>query len=248
VCRAHGYFVIAASTGTDPGVERLLVNSLLERRVAGILLVSFGRDHSYLRKEIDLGVPVVFIDSPPRRLRADAVLIDNKGGAKAAVEHMMRYGHRDIALLGGLDVFSMRGRHDGYAEALASAGIDVDRRLVHFGLLNVEDAEACVSRLLELKRPPTAVFASENRLTVGAIRAQAKAGRSLSVVGFDDFELADMLTVPATVVACGPENLGRIAADFLFNRLSGYDGPVQTHVLATEIIPRGSGEVAAPRR
>lgn len=90
----------------------------------------------------------------------------------------------------------------------------------------------------------TAMFAANNRNTIGALRALSSSRRQTTVVGFDDFGLSDMLSVPVTVVACDPAELGRQAAELLCRRLAGDDRPPQRTVLSTTLVARGSGEVA----
>jgi LacI family transcriptional regulator len=100
-----------------------------------------------------------------------------------------------------------------------------------------------VRELLAIPRPATAVFTGNNRITTGALRALSGRGR-VALVGFDDLELADLLTPPVTVIAYDAAELGRRAARMLWQRLSGEDGPPQRIVLPTTLVPRGSGEIA----
>ena len=100
-------------------------------------------------------------------------------------------------------------------------------------------------RLLALPHPPTALFGAQNLVTIGALRALRDAGRQFEValVGFDDFELADLLQPAVTVVAQDPQEIGHLAAERLFARLDGDDSPFHTHVVTTQLIVRGSGEI-----
>jgi LacI family transcriptional regulator len=101
--------------------------------------------------------------------------------------------------------------------------------------------------MLEGPEPVTALFCGNNRVTVLALRELAALGRTLSLVGFDDLELADLLTPGITVVAQAPAEMGRIAAELLFRRLAGEGGPARRIELATRLIERGSGEIAPER-
>ena len=91
--------------------------------------------------------------------------------------------------------------------------------------------------------PVTALFCGNNRVTVLVLRELAAIGRGVSVVGFDDLELADLLTPGISVVAQDPGEMGRIAAELLFRRLAGESGPARRVELATRLIARGSGEI-----
>jgi LacI family transcriptional regulator len=107
-------------------------------------------------------------------------------------------------------------------------------------------AEAAVGALLDLPpdRRPTALFCANNRNTIGALRALRGRAEGIALVGFDDFELADVLAVPVTVVRSDPYRLGTTGAELAFGRLDGEDGPAQRVVLPVELVPRGSGELA----
>jgi LacI family transcriptional regulator len=244
VARERGYVVITASSEESGDRERELVATLLSRRVEGLLLVPAAHDHGYLRAEVAMGVQVIFLDRPPGGLVADAVLLDNAGGARAAVEHLLAQGHRRIGLVGDPpELYTLAERVKGYRAALEAWGLALDEGLLRLGAHDVAQAELSARELLGLPDPPTALFTANNRVSVGALRALNAVEARVALVGFDDFELADMLPVPVTVVRHDPAEMGRRAAELLFARLDGNGGPAQTVVLETELVVRGSGEV-----
>jgi LacI family transcriptional regulator len=244
VASREGYVVITASSEENAERERGLVTTLLSRQVEGLLLVPAARDHAYLRSELAMGTGLVFLDRPPGGLDVDSVLIDNAGGAQAAVEHLLAQGHRRIGLIGDPPgLYTLEERVQGYRSALEGWGIEPDEELLRLGAHDVAQAEASARELLAVPDPPTAFFTANNRASVGALRALRTADARVGLVGFDDFELAEMLPVPVTVVRHDPTEMGRRAAELLFTRLGGNDGPPQTVVLATELVVRGSGEV-----
>jgi LacI family transcriptional regulator len=243
VAREQGHMVIVGNSDEDPTGERALVGTLLERRVSGLLLVPAGRDHSYLKEEVSLGMPVVFMDRPPGKLEADCILIDNVGGARAATEHLLAGGHRRIGAVGDPPtIYTIAERVAGFQEAFARSGLELDESLLRVGARDVLEAEAATRELLALSDPPTAIFATNNRACIGVLRAlRGNGAAGVAVVGFDDFELADMLSV--TVVRHDPRQMGRRAIELLFARLAGDERPPQRIVLPTELVVRGSGEV-----
>ena len=197
----------------------------MKQRVTGLLIVPVGKDHRYLSRERRMGMPVVFIDRPPGHLRADVVLVDNVGGARTAVDHLIAHGHRRIAIVGDrLAVHTMQERYAGYQAAHAHARIPVDAALARFDCHSSADAEATVTQLLDLPSPPTAVFGTNNRMTIGAALALARRRRRVALVGFDDFELATALEPAVTVVTVDTNALGRLAAETLLRRLDGWRG------------------------
>lgn len=238
--RERGYMLITGSCEEDPERERELVQALLRRRVDALLLVPASRDHAYLAREV---TPVVFLDRPPVGLEADCVLLDNHGGARAATEHLLALGHERIAFVADPDeLYTASERLAGYREALRTAGVPVRDDLVRLGIHDAERAEAVVRDLLALR--PTALFTGNNRLTVGALRALRDTAEEVALVGFDDFELADLLRV--TVVRHDSHLMGRHAAALAFERLDRDGHPARRVVVPTELVMRGSGEV--PRR
>lgn len=242
----RGVAVFAASVSEDPERERVIAEEFLARRVDGLIVMPAGPDHSYLRNDQRAGTAIVFVDRPPQHLDADVVLVDNEHGAAQGVAHLLEHGHRRIAYLGDRTTISTsRERLAGYHRAMAAGDVPVDDDLVVTGLHTTEAAEAAATRLLRLAEPPTAVFAGQNLVTIGVIRALRALGleHAIAVVGFDDFMLADLLEPAVTVVAQDPTEVGRVAAQTLFRRLDGDTSPTTIEVVPTRLVPRGSGEI-----
>jgi LacI family transcriptional regulator len=166
--------------------------------------------------------------------------VDNAGGARRAVEHLLAQGHRRIACVADHpSLYTASERVAGYFAALQAAGIAPDQDLLRLGAHDVAGAEATVNELLALPHPPTAIFTGNNRSTIGALRALR--AREIALVGFDDFELADLLGT--TVVRHEALEIGAEAARLAFARLDGLDSRPQRIVIGTELVVRGSGEV-----
>jgi LacI family transcriptional regulator len=242
--RERGFMLITGSCEEDPERERELILALLRRRVDALLLVPAGRDHAWLARELGETTPVVFLDRPPLGIAADAVLVDNAGGARAAVAHLLAHGHRRIACVADpATLFTAAERVAGYRAALEAAGVEYDPELVRLGARDAEHAEQLVGELLALDDPPTAVFTGNNRLTVGALRSLRGREHEVALVGFDDFELAELLAMPTTVIRHDAFAIGAEGARLAFARLDGSNAPPRHVVVATELVPRGSGEV-----
>ncbi|MEV0996387.1 LacI family DNA-binding transcriptional regulator [Nonomuraea sp. NPDC050202] len=236
----HGCLLLSGSSGEEPGRERELVETFCARRVDGLIMVPAGDDHTYLRPELETGTPVVFADRPPGAgIDVDTVLTDNVGGARQAVRHLMTHGHRRIAFLGDDPaIFTASQRLRGYREELGGL---FDGRLVSMRPPAMEAAREDLARMFALDDPPTALFTGNGRHTVTTLRALE--GRRVALVGFDDFELADLLRPGVTVVAQDPSWMGRVSAELLFRRLRGDGGPSEHLELPVRLIPRGSGEL-----
>lgn len=248
IAREHGHLLMTASSNEDAAREREVIDLLTSRRIVGLLVVPAGNDHRFLLPEIRMGTPVVFIDRPPGRIELDAVLLDNVGGARQATDHLLAAGHRRIGiLLESRGVYTSEPRLEGHRQALREAGIPLDETLVRFDCRDAADAAAALHHLLALDDPPTGILAMNNRISIGAVKAlsgvTAAGGQRIALVGFDDFELADVLSPPVSVVAYDLPALGRRAAEILFDRIAGDARPARRVVMPTWIIPRGSGEV-----
>ncbi len=248
VAVARGVAVLAASLDEDPDREVRLAEAFATRRVDGLIVVPASHDHGYLRAEQRAGTALVFVDRPPVLLDADAVLADGRAGAASGVRHLVGHGHRRIGFLGDLaTITTAQDRLQGYRDALANAGLADQPDLVRSDLRTIEQAESAAVALMGRRHPPTALFAGQNLVTIGAIRALRRLGRQheVALVGFDDFPLADLLEPAVTVVAQDPSAMGTLAAQLLFARIDGDAGPTTTRVVPTRLVPRGSGELPA---
>jgi LacI family transcriptional regulator len=244
VANRHSATLIISSSGEDIAREQRIVTDLLEGHVDGLIVVPTGGDHSYLEPRRRLGVHVVFVDRPAIGIEADAVVLDNLRGARWATRHLLNLGHRRIGFVGDSEVLTTtQERLAGYRIALGEAGVDFDQALVRFGAPRTELAEVAALQLLAGDDPPTAIFAENNRTCIGVVRALRSIDRTIALVGFDDFELADLLAAPVTVVGYDPGELGRAGAELLFARMGGDVRPPQRIVIPTRLIVRGSGEL-----
>ncbi len=249
VASAQGSLVLAVSTNADPDREESLVYRLLARGVDALVIMSCRRDHQFLQPEIDRGVPVVFVDRPPRRLACNAVRVANSKGAHDATAHLIAHGHRRIAFLGDRpSLYTADERMRGYLRALRDAGIEPDPALQWRGRADTGDAAAGMSGMLELEDPPTAVFAAQNLITVGVLAALKKRRlhRRIAVIGFDDLDLAEVVDPPLTVIEQDPGSIGRLAAEQIFRRLAGDDSAAKDVVTPVRLVARGSGEIPGP--
>ncbi|HEY6745726.1 MAG TPA: LacI family DNA-binding transcriptional regulator [Mycobacteriales bacterium] len=246
--RPRGVMVFSGSLDEDPTRERELVRAFTARRADGLLLMPASADQGYLERELRAGTAIVCIDREARGLAVDSVITTNMAGAAEATRHLAAAGHRRIAYLGDRPgIPTAEQRYQGYRSALEGLGIPVDPALVVQGPHDVASADGTATALLTGPTPPTALFAAQNLITIGAITALRRLGleRRVAVVGFDDFPMADLLAPAVTVVAQDPAAIGRLAAKLLFARIDGVAGTPTTHVVPSTLIRRGSGEIPA---
>jgi LacI family transcriptional regulator len=245
VALRHDFLVFTGSSDEDAARERRLALAFCARRVDGLVIVPTPDDHGYLAPEVRAGTHVVFADRPGAGLTADAVLVDNAGGTRAAVEHLAGHGHKRIAFLGDdLRIYTAAERLRGYREALRRLGLRANEALISSGTPTEDSVRAALARFAAQRRPPTALVTGNNRTTILVLRffAASPAARP-ALVGFDDFELSEALVPAVTVIAQDPAALGAAAADTLFSRLAGDRRPHRQVVLPVRLVARGSGEL-----
>jgi LacI family transcriptional regulator len=241
--------VIASSIDEDAERERAMVGIFTARRVDGLIIKAAGHDQSYLSDQRRMNMAMVFVDRPPAFLNADTVVVDNEAATARGIAHLIANGHRRIGYLAALHtIVTAEQRVAGYRTALATAHIEADESLIKMDMQDSEHAQAVARDLLQGDNPPTALFAAQNMITIGVVRAlrELDLHRSIAVIGFDDVPLFDLLEPAVTVLAQDAWAIGRQAATALFDRLDGSNAPMRTHVIPVSFIQRGSGEIRGP--
>jgi LacI family transcriptional regulator len=272
IARAQGYDVIITNSEEDPKLERRAVETMLQRRVDGLLLAPTELDRArHLEAVQASGLPIVQIDRSVRGLAADAVLIDNVGAARGAVNHLIERGHERIGLLTAglpdgdpieqLDAVAIDPVHAptplsravGYLSAMRSAGLPVEAELIasaSSAAIYADRAEAAVAGLLAQPTPPTVILAVDGTLTLCAFEAVQDSGLRFpdecTVLGFDDLDWTRIVRPRVTVVAQPAYDIGATAARRLLARLAGDASPPQTLLLETSLVARESTTSATP--
>lgn len=242
-----GYTLLIANTANDHDREISLTRALLERQVDALLIASTGPAGGHLQLALDRGVHVVLLDSHPRRLMADCVMADNRRGAADAIGHLLELGHTEIAVITGLlaNDSSAGERLEGVRRALKAAGLTLPPRRCVSGDYEMASAEEGARQLLCSPDRPTALFVTNNLMTLGALRAIAQLGLSvpgdISLVGFDDMDWYPVANPPVTAVAQPAYEIGARAAQRLLLRIrSRRRLKPEKILLPTELIVRAS--------
>jgi len=239
VARRHQHMLVVGSTGQSYDREAELLRNLVRRRVDGLLVVPTAHAQGELHAELSRWAPMVFIDRAPVRVSADSVVLDNHGGARDAVAHLVERGWRHIAYVGGdPSVGTGARRLAGYKQALKTAGLRYDPALVRLGNHTVDAAMEAATDLLAGDLVD-AIFADNNRMCVGVLQAVHRHGREVGIAAFDNLELAELLPRPVALVTYDAFKLGAEAAELLFARIAGATGPVRRVVHRTTLVQRG---------
>jgi LacI family transcriptional regulator len=237
----RGYVVLVGSTNDEPRREREVIAAFTARQVDGLIIVPTSGGHGFLKQPMEGGTRVVCVDRPARGLAVDTVTVDNRAGAERAVSHLLGHGHTRIAYLGDrFDIWTQRERYLGYLDALAAHGVAEDPGLVRHELRSHRAARDALAELRTLPDPPTALFSSNDLITMGVLDG-LDGPAPVAIVGFDDLPLAERLNPPLTVVSQDPVAIGGTAANLLFSRIAGDRSAPRSVVLLTRFVVRGSG-------
>lgn len=239
----NGYALVVATTDDTPEGEERVADALLAQRIGALLLIPVAEDQSYLEGERQLGTPVIAIDRPARNLVADSIVLENHRGVFDATTRLLARGHRRIGYVcNPASVYTQSERLRGYRDALAAAGIHDSARWERLVDDLAVPPDTVVGELLSGDDAPTALITGNNRMTIGALRVlrdHDAEGRT-ALVGFDDFDTADVIGV--TVISYDPLELGRQAALAAMARIGDPGGFTRQIELPTWIIERGTGE------
>lgn len=250
VATERGCLVLSGSTDRSADREHQLVEAFLDHRVDGLIVVYSGSGSVTSRPVEALNTPIVFVDLEPDDTERDIVRTDHYAGARAATEHLLRHGHTDVAFFGDdPKVSSATLRAEGFIDAMSEAGIGVPERRMVTGSYDQDEWGTIAREYFARESPPTAVFTSQNIITVGATIALHELGLhdDVAQVGFDDVDLARAVDPALTVVPQDPLSMGRRAAELLFARIDGEPSPPIHELVVPGLIVRGSGEILPPR-
>ena len=240
-----GYNIILCNAYDDPQKQATYLRVLMQKRIDGLILVASGSDDELASLLGDLQVPMVVVDRELPGVAADFIEADHETGGYLATRHLLDMGHRDIACVSGpINLPPSRDRVVGYLRALKEAGLKFRLDYLVRSDFTSAGGFAAFSQLLALKKPPTAIFASNDLMAIGGICAASQAGvavpRQLSVVGYDDIALASYSTPPLTTVAQPKYRMGQLITQVLIDRIMGGDVPLRREMLQSELKQRQS--------
>ena len=246
VAKRHGYSVVLSTSNEDPQAEYDDASRMLRSGIEGLIVIPshrLGGTSLLLAHEFGR-IPIVSLDRPIEGSACDSLLVENEQGARIGTEHLISLGHKRIAYVGLSDeLYTMSMRHKGYETAMEVAGL---RPAVTVCGSKLEEISAAIRKLLAAKSKPTALFSANNLVTRHVLHGlqalDIHPPEGIALVGFDDFETADLLRPGITVVRQPSELLGRTAADVLFGRLEETRQSKSPHhvVLPVELVVRGS--------
>lgn len=243
--REYDYKMIVYDADENTQIEQNAIKSLLEKKVDGLIVCPVGVESTHLEKLGRTGMPLLLMDRCFDKLAIDSISVDNYHGAKLAVEHLIREGHRKIGVIHGLPgTWPNEMRVRGYLDALAEAGLSAEKKYELCDSFGTFNGYLEMHRLLSLDDPPTAVFFAGGYILLGALRAirekKLRIPEDVSFVTFDDPTFAMQLTPPITAVAQPIEEMGALAVKLLFRRMAEPEGEIEKILLQPQLIVRSS--------
>ncbi len=248
----HGYELLLTSTVHDPKRMELSVRRMIERRVDGIAVMTFGMEDLLLQDAKLRDVPMVFVDVGPHVARVSNIRIDYLHGIRQAVQHLAALRHERIAFISGpSDLKSAVARREAYEHSMREIGMRVDPALVVEGDHSTDGGMAGMAKLLALSSRPTAVLCSNDMTALGVMHKcyeeKVAIPDELSVVGYDDIRLAQFTLPPLTTVRMSQTELARLAFQGLLKEVQGENQSESgaEYVLQTSLVLRDSTALAS---
>jgi LacI family transcriptional regulator len=240
-----GYSVILCNTENDMRKELLYVDVLTKKLVDGMIFVAAGENADIFKSLVDLDIPVVVMDRNYEGLDLELVSSDNHQGGVLATSHLISLGHTRIGCVSGPSKINPSSKRlDGYMEALKSKGLPVDPKYIVQGDFHPESGFDAGIKLLSLPERPTAIFACNDLMAMGVIKAAASMGlrvpEDLALVGYDDIELASYTNPPLSTIKQPKVEMGLTALQIILDRIGNRESGRQKIQLPVSIVVRSS--------
>jgi DNA-binding LacI/PurR family transcriptional regulator len=243
----NGYEILVSSSNSDPALLTNCVRRMLERKVDGVAVMTFGEEESVLDQLVHRNVPIVLAEFRLDDPKASTILLDYLTGIRAAVDHLLALGHRSIAFLAGPHhLHSALTRENDFRSAMQSAGLAVQKKWVIECDHTLKGGMAGFAQLQKLAARPTAIVCSNDMTAIGVLRAAYAEGvrvpQDLSVIGLDDIDFAEYTLPPLTSIRLSRADLARAAFDALRARIEDPANPRMTRefLVSTSLVERGS--------
>jgi LacI family transcriptional regulator len=247
----HKYEIMVTSTVYDPERMELAVRRMIERRVDGVAILTFGMEDSLIEDLRFRKVPLVFVDVGPAAPGVCNIRINYQHGIRQAVQHLAALRHARIAFVTGpLHLKSALARKAAFEESMHEIGMEVPPELLVVGDHTMEGGMKALVELVGLSNPPTAVLCSNDMTAIGVLREAYDCGlaipQDLSVVGFDDIRFAQFTTPPLTTVQMSQTELAKLAFKALIDEVEKKSGvsAQSEHLLTTSLVLRRSTALA----
>ena len=248
---AAGYNVILCNSNDDPERQAAYLRVLAEKRIDGLIFVVTGSDAVVRATLGGINTPLVLLDREVSGVSSDLVEVNHVLGSQMATEHLLELGHPRVACISGPPGLSPSSqRRAGWKDALEKAGVERKESDLARGDFTARGGYLAMQTLLKRRPRPTAVFACNDLMAFGALTAAREAGiavpQQLSIVGFDDIDLAAFSAPPLTTVAQPKQQIGTVAAELLLDRVGNARADNRQMILDPELRVRASTDPYQP--
>lgn len=242
---SRDYAVFVGNFAQDVKKEKMYLDIMRSESIDGLIVAPSNEKDSEVINIVKSGLPIVCIDRGLSEVDVDVVLVDNQKGAFDAVEYLIQCGYKRIAYVGGLQqIPTTIQRKEGYEAALKKYNLPVNSKYIKYGDSKHESGRKLTAELLDLQTPPDALFTGNNLITLGALETihtrKLKIPEDIAIVGFDDMYWSISLNPPLTAVKQPGYEIGKRAAETLFQRVKEPNREPVKMVLKTELIKRNS--------
>ncbi len=248
----HNYELLLTSTVHDPKRMEMSVRRMIERRVDGVAILTFGMEDSLIGDLRFRKVPLVFVDVGPRAPGVSNIRVHYQEGIREAVQHLAALRHTRIAFVSGpLSLRSAVARKVAFEQSMQEIGLKVARELVIEGDHTMKGGMRALLELLSVRERPTAVLCSNDMTAIGVMREAFDYGirvpEDLSLVGFDDIRMAQFMIPPLTTVQMSQTELANLAFQALLNHVESDSLSLKhkEYILHTTLVVRKSTALAA---
>lgn len=220
------YSIIVCDASDNLEKEEKKIAFLKEKYVDGIIIMPVGNRGEHVKILNSNGIPIVLIDRLIDNFDCDAIVCDNVNGAYKAVENIIKYGHRKIGIIAGPQhIYTAKERLEGYLRALNDYNIKINEDYIQYSGYERGSGDKALNALFEMEDKPTAIFATNYETTLTALKytneKKIRIGEDISLFGYDQNELFQLLNPPLSVVVQPMREIGRSAAELLFKRMNG---------------------------
>lgn len=242
-CFEHNYSAIICNSDDSSRIESHYLSMLAEKQMDGIVLVNVGDRGQRPPERVMHDMPLVMLDREIPGLVSDSVQVDNKLGGRMAAEYLFGLGHRRVVCIGGTpEVYPSWDRVDGFIEFMREAGHPVPPRSILKGDFQAESGFALTHKAMAAKSRPTAIFAANDLMAYGAIRALTEMGmripEDISVVGFDDISLSSLFNPPLTTIRQPRLEMGETAVNLLLEKMGSPELESRRVMLPLKLVER----------
>jgi DNA-binding LacI/PurR family transcriptional regulator len=252
-----GYELLIASTNYAPADMANCARRMLERKVDGLAVMTFGIERPIVEELAMRRIPMVFMDAGPDLLHISSLKVDYRSGIRAGVEHLAGLGHRRIAFVSGpLQLLSASSRRDAFQEAIKSAALPVRKEWMLEGDHTLDGGKSATEVLLRCKLLPSAIMCSNDMTAIGILHAlyerNIRVPEDFSIIGFDDVHMARFMLPPLTSIQMSCRSIARAAVSALRGHIEGRPSPplapIATHLIVRKTTaPPAAAAPAKPR-